>query len=382
MRIAVLSRNFVSTGGGAERYAIAVVERLASDNEVHVFAQTIAHSFPDVRYHVLPMRIERPRWINQLLFAVQAWRATRKGFDIVYSHENVWHGNVQAVHVLPAKHGLFSGRTGMALWIQMLRAATSPRLLAYLWLERMRFAPHRHRRIVAASGALAAAMRQSYPATANVMTVIAPGVDMPDLRSARRLQLQSDARKSLGLPQTGTCVLFVGNDFRKKGLPALIRAFARLGDLPADMYMAVVGNQIYRDAMQALAVESGVAGRVHFLGSLEHVDMAYRAADCLVHPTLQDSFAMVVLEAMAYGLPTIVSKAPFCGIAEDLTDGKDSILIADPHDAGEISRHLRTVLTDAAQRDTLIANGLAFANRHTWQAAGDAHRQLFAEVLA
>jgi UDP-glucose:(heptosyl)LPS alpha-1,3-glucosyltransferase len=294
----------------------------------------------------------------------------------------VWHGNVQAVHVLPAKHGLFNGRKGLALWIQRLRVATSPRLLTYLWLERMRFAPQKRRRIVAASGALASAMRQSYPATANVMTVIAPGVDMPDLIAAERLQQQSDARKSLGLPLTGTCVLFVGNDFRKKGLPALIRAFAQLGDLPADMFVAVVGKQMYRDAMYALALESGVADRVHFLGSLAHVDMAYRAADCLVHPTLQDSYAMVVLEAMAYGLPTIVSKAPYCGIAEDLTDGKDSILIDDPHDANEISRHLRTVLTNESQRKTLITNGLAFANRHTWQAAGDAHRELFAEVLA
>jgi UDP-glucose:(heptosyl)LPS alpha-1,3-glucosyltransferase len=382
MRIAVLSRNFVSTGGGAERYAIAVVEQLATDNEVHVFAQSISHSFPGVRYHVLPVRIERPRWINQLLFAFQAWRETRKGFDIVYSHENVWHGNVQAVHVLPAKHGLFSGRTGLALWVQRLRAATSPRLLAYLWLERMRFAPQKRRRIVAASGALAATMRQSYPATANAMTVIAPGVDMPDVIAAERLQRQSGARKSLGLPTAGTCVLFVGNDFRKKGLPALIKAFAQLGDASANIFVAVVGKPVHREAMQALAVDSGVADRVHFLGSLAQMEMAYLAADCLVHPTLQDSYAMVVLEAMAYGLPIIVSKAPFCGIAEDLTDGEDAMLIADPHDAGEISRHLRTVLTDAMQRETLISNGLAFANRHTWQAAGNAHRELFAEVLA
>ena len=67
MRIAVLSRNFSSTGGGAERYSIALVEQLASRHEVHVFAQTIAHQHPGVTYHQVSLPMKRPRWINQAL---------------------------------------------------------------------------------------------------------------------------------------------------------------------------------------------------------------------------------------------------------------------------------------------------------------------------
>ncbi len=382
LRIAVLSRYFVANGGGAERYAIAVAEQLAPHNEVHVFAQHIAHSFPGVTYHRLPLHISRPRWVNQLLFAFQTWLATRTGFDIVHSHENVWHGNVQAVHVLPAKHGLFSGRMGWALWIQRLRVATSPRLLTYLWLEHMRFAPRKRRRIVAASGALAAAMRQVYPGNESSIAVISPGVDMPVNEAVSQHDLRAEARRTLHLPQEGTCVLFIGNDFRKKGLAALIEALAQLGDLKGGLYLAVAGNPAQRESMHALALASGVADRVFFLGALAQMNGAYRAADCLVHPTLQDSYAMVVLEAMAYGLPTIVSAAPYCGISDDLTDGVNTLLVANPQDAGQIATHLRTVFTNAALREQMISNGLAFAQRHTWQVAGAAHARLFEEVLA
>jgi UDP-glucose:(heptosyl)LPS alpha-1,3-glucosyltransferase len=79
MRIAVLSRNFATTGGGAERYSIAIVEQLAARHEVHVFAQNIVHRFPGVTYHTIGFHIRRPRWINQLGFAIATWRATRGG---------------------------------------------------------------------------------------------------------------------------------------------------------------------------------------------------------------------------------------------------------------------------------------------------------------
>lgn len=91
---------------------------------------------------------------------------------------------------------------------------------------------------------------------------------------------------------------------------------------------------------------------------------------------------MVVLEAMAYGLPVIVSAPPYCGIADDLTDGENALLIADPQNERQIAAHLRAVHTDVALREKLIGNGLAFAQRHSWKVAGAAHAKLYAEVLA
>ena len=108
LRVAVLNRNFSPIGGGAERYSIALVEELAQRHEIHVFAQKIEHQWPGVTYHKLWTPLTKPRWINQIWFAVTSWWATRQGFDVVHSHENTWHGQVQTVHVLPIKYNLFN----------------------------------------------------------------------------------------------------------------------------------------------------------------------------------------------------------------------------------------------------------------------------------
>ena len=124
LRIAVLNRTFVSTGGGAERYSIALVEQLAQRHEIHVFAQEIDHTWPGVTYHRLPRPFVKPRWLNQLWFALSSWWATRCGFDVVHSHENTWHGEVQTVHVLPVRYSLFHGRMGLGLALRWVKVAT------------------------------------------------------------------------------------------------------------------------------------------------------------------------------------------------------------------------------------------------------------------
>ena len=244
MRIAVLSRNFSSTGGGAERYSIALVEQLAARHEIHVFAQTIAHSFPGVHYHPIALPLTRPRWINQLWFAYATWRATRSGFDVVHSHENSWHGNVQTVHVLPVKHNLFAGKQGLARTLCWLKVCTSPRLLTYMALEAARYASRLRRSVVLASDTLHWVMEASYPAARDSMQVIAPGVSA--VSGPASPNAQRAARAHLDLPLEGPGLLFVGNDFRKKGLPTLLAALA---DLPADVWLAVVGEGFAQPAL-------------------------------------------------------------------------------------------------------------------------------------
>lgn len=373
MRIAVLSRNFSSTGGGAERYSIAVVEQLAAHHEVHVFAQSIAHSHPGVTYHTISMPMKKPRWINQLWFAYATWRVTRSGFDIVHSHENTWHGNVQTVHVLPIKHNLFVGRTGLARALRWLKVITSPRLLAYLWLEAARYAVQPRRAVVLASDPLRSVMQASYPKTVGAMQVIAPGVSsVPGPASA---QQKRAARQQLGLPAEGRGLLFVGNDFRKKGLPSLLQA---LGQLPGDIWLAVVGAGEQLGAMRQMATELNLTQRVRFVGALQQMDRAYQAADCLVHPTLEDTYAMVVLEAMSHGLPVVVSALPYCGISAELSNGVNALLLQDPKSAHEIAVLVTRAL--GPDTDTLGANAQAFAAQRTWVQVAQSHEALYQRV--
>ncbi len=361
MRIAVLNRVFSPTGGGAERYSIALVEQLAPRHEIHVYAQQVDHQWPGVVYHKVSAPLVKPRWINQLWYAMATWWATRRGFDVVHSHENTWHGGVQTVHVLPIRYNLFLGRTGLRRWLRWVKVVTSPRLLVYLSLEHMRYAPQSGRFVVVTSQSLEAIMRINYPKTAPMLRVITPGVNA--VPGATADADKRAARAALGLPQDVPCILFVGNDYRKKGLDTL---FDALKKLPANVVLAVVGNPDHIGQFQALAASLGLDGRVHFLGSQKSMAHAYQAADCLAHPTLEDTFAMVVLEAMAFGLPVVVSGEPFCGIAGLLTHDRNALVLSDPRDAAAMASQLQTLLEDGFLRVRLRDQALVFARSHLW----------------
>ena len=375
LRIAVLSRNFSVTGGGAERYSIAVVEELAARHEVHVFSQTRDHAFSGVFYHRVPLPLQRPRWINQLYFAWASWRATRSGFDIVHSHENTWHGKVQTVHVLPIKYTLFKDKQGVALALRWLKVASSPRLLAYLWLEKRRYAFALKKQVVCASSALKEILEATYPAAIPMLRVVSPGVwANPGWATDAESKV---ARKKHGLPQDASLLLFVGNDFVKKGLPALLSALAKL---PEKTHLVVVGNSEGVQAMQHSAQLAGLTQRVHFLGSLADMESAYQAADMLVHPTLEDSYGMVVLEAMAHGLPVVVSAAPYSGIAQDLTEGVNALLLKNPKDVEALAAAIDSLLKDSNLSAELSKNATAFASEQTWVKAASSYDAIVQKI--
>ena len=377
LRIAVLNRIFRPTGGGAERYSIALVEQLADRHDIHVFAQQIEHQWPGVTYHRIPLPFERPRWINQLWFAVATWWQTRRGFEVVHSHENTWHGQVQTVHVVPVKQSLLQGLAGWSLVWRGLKIATSPRLLAYLGLEHFRYKPHPKRCIVLASESLRSAMAGSYPASVPMVRVVTPGVArVPGVTS---LAQKNAARLALGLPIDGRCILFVGNDYRKKGLDALLQA---LTELPLDCYLAVVGNASQIPVFQAIVDAGSNRGRVFFLGALNAVDAAYRAADCLAHPTLEDTFAMVVLEAMSHGVPVVVSSGSYCGISELLTGGLNALILQNPRDATELARAIQRLLVDTKLAAKLMDYGRQFSHRHLWSEQARLQEEIYTEIAS
>jgi UDP-glucose:(heptosyl)LPS alpha-1,3-glucosyltransferase len=359
LRVAVLNRNFSPTGGGAERYSIALVEELAQRHEIHVFAQKIEHQWSGVTYHKLWAPLSKPRWINQIWFAVTSWWATRQGFDVVHSHENTWHGQVQTVHVLPIKYNLFTGRSGWRLALRWLKIVTSPRLLSYLLMERLRYDVSDGRTIVLTSPSLMTIMAETYPKARSAMTVITPGVKSvpgPASDDERR-----SARIRLGLPLEGTCILFVANDYRKKGLPVLLEALLQL---PESCYLAVVGNSAQIPLYSGKVKELKLQERVIFLGSLQDMNVAYLAADCLAHPTLEDTFAMVVLEAMAHGLPVVVSSERYCGISQLLVDGENALILQNPLNSHQLAAAIFSLIAKAALNVKLSHSGSVFANKY------------------
>jgi UDP-glucose:(heptosyl)LPS alpha-1,3-glucosyltransferase len=375
LRIAFLTKNFDVKAGGAERYAVALAEQLSERHDVHVLSQTVGAVLPGVSYHPVRWAVRRPRWINQLLFAYATWRMTRQGYDVVHSHENVWHGQVQTLHVLPMRYTLLRAKVGLKRLWKLLGMVSSPRLLAHLGLERSRFQDD-GRAYVAVSETLRSIVAQTYTGSERAMHVIPPGI--AEVAGAASAQERLAARAALGLPLQGRCLLLVGNDLRKKGLACVIEALALLSD--ATTFVAVVGHVGQRAVWEAMARDLGSGSQLHFLGMREDVSLAYIAADILVHPTLEDTYAMVVLEAMSHALPVIVSQAAYCGISAELTDGVNAFLLQDPHDANALAQAVSQLQDSPDLQQRLALNGVEFAAHRTWASVALQHERLYADL--
>ena len=373
LKIAVLTRRFDPAGGGAERYAIALVQQFAQRHEVHVFAQDFCISIPGVVQHRVPHVLTRPRWLNLWFFAAWTARETRRGFDIVHSHEASWHGNVQTIHVRPIRATRFRGITGFKRLARQIEIWLSPRLIYYFGVERARMHASATRAVVAVSDALRDELAETYPVLAGHVDVIPPGVTPAHPGTDRE-----ETRQRHGVPSDAPLMLFIAGDYDKKGLPALMEAMT----LETRPHLLVVGNESYIPPARRRAEALGIAPRVHFAGVLKDPAPAYRAADLLVHPTLEDTFGMVVAEAMSYGLPVIVSAAPWCGIAARLHSDTDAIVLADPRDGRAIATGIARILDDEALRTRLSDCGHRFAAQFDWPALAREQETLYRRILA
>jgi glycosyltransferase involved in cell wall biosynthesis len=378
LRIAVLSRHFVRHLGGAENYAVSLVEELAPQHQITVFCQDHADPIPGVSYQRMRWGWKRPRWLNQWAFALWTWGQTRRGFDVVHSHENVFHGQVQTVHVKPVKHNLFAHVQGVRRALTCLKVALSPRLLAYLLLERLRFARSPHRLIIAASSPLAEVLSHSFSLLPGQLQELPPGVRIPALLpESERLKSQAQARQSLRLPLQSRLLLMIGHDYHKKGLGTALNALQRLSPLH---HLVVVGQPAQIPSWRARVQDMGLQDRVHFLGVLTDTRLAYAACDCLVHATLEDVFPMVTLEAMAHGLPLLVSPAPFCLSSALLTHGVQALILPSPQDDEALAQAVESLDADPELTQRLVSEGRAFAQTYSWDKL--AQRQLSLYRLA
>ena len=382
-KIAILSRNFSKGAGGAEKYAVNLAQQLADEFEFHVFCERSDVVHPALTIHRMRRNITRPRWIALWLFAWWSWRKTRQGFAIVHSHENTWHGNVQTAHVRPMRYSLFARASSpLAKLLVYVKIFTSPRLLAHLCLERLRFVGGGHRVIVAVAPALADLIKTTYAVDQACLRLVPPGIDLrfaSDTGSPQVLS-KANARKALGLPLENWILLFVGHNFEKKGLPAVLRS---LYLLPADLVLLVVGGSAKQvDAWRLRCAQRRLDGRVVFAGSLPDAAMAFTAADCLVHATLDDTFAMVALEAMAVNVPVILSVSPYCLYADTVSIAGAAWMLQDPHSEQQIIQAVTSLRSDPVLRHAQVVRASAFVQMHGWSQVARQQAQIYRDLYS
>src|SRR5262249_18712656 len=143
-----------------------------------------------------------------------------------------------------------------------------------------------------------------------------------------RLTVRAALRPRWGVDDETLVGLFVAMNYRLKGLEPLLRAVALI---PRDrrFRLVVVGNP-RTQRFERLAKNLGIQERVVFHGFCTDARQVYFAADFLVHPTFYDPCSLVVLEALACGLPVITTR--FNGAAELMHPPLDGLAIDDPHE--------------------------------------------------
>jgi glycosyltransferase involved in cell wall biosynthesis len=174
-------------------------------------------------------------------------------------------------------------------------------------------------------------------------------------------------RVGLGIPERSRFLFHVSSGEKRKNLPRVLEAFARLAASHPDLHLVKAGRDLKAGnapRAQAQARELGIADRVLFLGAVDDARLAdlYRAADCFVFPSLAEGFGLPVLEAQGCGCPVVTSNTTaLAEIAGPLC------LAVDPLDSEAIASAIGRMLADAGLRIREAEANRAWVARFSWE---------------
>jgi glycosyltransferase involved in cell wall biosynthesis len=180
----------------------------------------------------------------------------------------------------------------------------------------------------------------------------------------------------------GPLVMNIGRLSYKKGLDILIRAFAILSKDVPGCWLAIVGpdDEGLTPRLQALAEREGIASRVVFTGMLRGEDKlaALASADVWALPSHTENFGIVVAEALAAGLPVVIS--PAVNIAPDIAEAGAGVVCE--LTAQAFAAEITALLLNDSRRATLGARAREFVGRWDWGMVGPQLAEMYATAAA
>ena len=182
--------------------------------------------------------------------------------------------------------------------------------------------------------------------------------------------------RAQGAPQ-GPVICFLGRVSREKGLEVLAEAFERLLEVRPDAVLAVVGDGPWKDEFQRRMAPTG---RAVFTGELsgDALPRALASSDVFAFPSTTDTFGNAVLEALACGVPAVVTDQG--GPCEIVEDGRSGRVVAGG-DALAFAGALESLLSDSAALSRLGEGALARAALFRPEASRDDHLAFYRSVL-
>lgn len=360
MRIAMSSYQF-NRHGGIERASLEVATRLGQLGEdVTLVATDVSPPpAPPLAWHRVRMR-RGPDFLNPGRYPRAATKSLkREKFDILHNQGGcaLTEQDVITAHSCHREWWTLKLKSG-----EVGRALLNPRHHVVLAMEKANYQPGAYRRVIAVSQSVAGELQRHYRVPEEKITVIPNGVDADQFQASAgtKAAIRDDIRSRFGLNSTDLVVLFVGKEFRRKGLAFLLDAIARL---PAHVKLLVVGGDDSKP-FEHQAREAGVRDRVVFVGHSNEVERFFHAADVFALPTLYEAFGLVVAEAAAAGLPLIVTRV--IGAADLVEEGQTGLFIE--RDGPSIAHALSLLDADPGLRSRMGELAIERASRYSWDA--------------
>jgi|Laugresp1bdmlbsn_1035097.scaffolds.fasta_scaffold08537_2 UDP-glucose:(heptosyl)LPS alpha-1,3-glucosyltransferase len=184
-----------------------------------------------------------------------------------------------------------------------------------------------------------------------------PGISRTFMPGADASRIRQRLRNELGVREDALLVLQVGSGFRVKGVDRSLRALASLPPaMAARVHYVQIGKgeaKPWQELARALGVQN-----VHFLGGRDDVKDFMQAADLLLHPSLQESAGMVLLEAIVSGLPVLTTAG--CGYAFHVEQAEAGQVCDYPFQQTTLNRLLREMLESEQALSAWRAAGIRY----------------------
>jgi UDP-glucose:(heptosyl)LPS alpha-1,3-glucosyltransferase len=315
LKVALVILHADPARGGAERYTYDLGEALRRrGHDVSVISTETEH----------PRGLTRVRRYRRFLASVQR-RVAAERFDVVHAMLPVPGCDVYHPH---------AGVAAAAL--EQCNVWFNPRRRAMANVERQLVADPNGPLVICLSDYVKRFVRQYY-------------AELPDDRMIRLFNAVDLARFSPPKTRNNSDwvnALIIAQDYERKGLGEAIRAVAKVSD--KRLRLIVVGKQDPA-SYAALAKQLGVDARIVFHPPTSKPEDFYREADFFVLPTKHDPCSLVVLEALAMGVPVI--STVFNGATEVMTDGVHGFILKDPADVDALAGAMTTLCDDDRRRE-------------------------------
>jgi glycosyltransferase involved in cell wall biosynthesis len=211
-------------------------------------------------------------------------------------------------------------------------------------------------------------IKQKYVIPEEKIVIIPSGVDISKFKQS--------AIKHSGSHK----LLFVGRLSIQKNIPLLIKSFKKVVDNGNDkITLDIVGNGEEKDAIVKLIKKEGLEGKITLHGSLngEKLYQMYADSDIFILTSQAESFGIVLLEAMASGLPIITSDIP--GIRNVVENGKTGLLVSPTEE--DFTKAIELLINNNKLRMELISNGLKESKKYNWSKIAATFEDIYREVL-